>query len=195
MHHDFDRHPDHQWRGKPLQKLFRELDSQARAEVGAAPWFVLPSGAFVKLQILEDGRRRLQIARTEKPKDPMLGPKKFAVEVDTFAEYFNVTHWIREMPTTDDRGIRCNLTEPAPAPPHCANCGGNRDAIARVAGSLICTECGIVAKMRGLVPCDRCGKLVPKEHGHDVQHCQGCALQAGRETDAMLARRRAEAST
>jgi hypothetical protein len=192
MHADFERYPDNQWSGK-LPPLFRELDTRARAEVGAAPWFVLPSGAFVKLQILEDGRRRLQIARTEKPKDPVEGPRAFAREIDTFVEYFNVTHWMREMDPAA-KGVRCLITEPAPIPPHCGNCAGHKDAIARVAGSLICTDCAVVAKQRGMVPCDRCGKLVRKEPAYDIHHCQGCATAAGREYAAMRARERAEAS-
>src|SRR5262245_56733594 len=120
-HRDFQKHPDHQWTGK-LQALFRELDSRARAEVGAAPWFVLPSGAFVKLQILDDGRRCLQIARTERPKDPVEGPKKFDREVDTFREYFNITHWGDREVVTDAKGIRCFLREPYPVSPFCGNC-------------------------------------------------------------------------
>lgn len=194
MHADFVSRPAHQWRGKGLAACFRELDSQLRADTSRLHWFVLDGGAFVILSLLECGRRRLQIARTEKPKDPVAGPKKFARECDTFAEYFNITHWPRQV-DTEGTGISCIFTEPEPLPPHCGNCGGTKDANASWAGSLVCTECATVAKLRGMEPCDRCGKLVRTEPAFDVQHCQACAVACGRETSAILARRRAEAST
>ena len=77
-----------------LADLFPLLSAEAERMSGAWAWRVLRSGAVVSMRITEHGRRRLRIARREKPKTEK-GEVMWNAELRTFLKHFDCQHWRR----------------------------------------------------------------------------------------------------
>lgn len=107
MHADFEEFPENQWAGGSLFALLNTLtrEAQQNAEQGwdAQAWRILPSGAFVRLKIV-DGARQIEFMRRG-PFKTDKGPGLWKREVDTFVAKFTAESWQRHDVPGEQRSI------------------------------------------------------------------------------------------
>lgn len=102
--------PENRWHGKPLSDLWEWLNEAVSRESVPAAWVVLPHGAHVKLEQLENGKRQLTIARKE-PFKTTDGETLWLGELATFYREFGVLDWERTPGESKQGGPKITLTE------------------------------------------------------------------------------------
>lgn len=187
-HADFEKADRrHRFAAGSLRGLFVTLDQESQTRPPMVKCSrVLPNGAGVQMWRTPSGGRVVRIARSEKPKTER-GPELWETELQTFVTRFGITAWHRADDDTAS-GIAVLFHELAPGP-RCSSCGELIDAsVAGIADT--CTDCALKRKriQDGWMECDGdgCTNVIRVEPGFAVNHCQSCAIRAGREYTARL---------